>query len=54
MFSRKKRYRQHKTIIEEQANAAIRRFQTASATDETLNEGDIDDREDLWEDEEYE
>ena len=54
MFSRKKRYRPHKTIIEEQANAAIRRFQAASAADETLNEGDIDDREDLWEAEQYE
>lgn len=54
MFSRKKRYRPHKTIIEEQANTAIRRFQTASAADdETLNEGDIDDRSD-WEDEEFE
>ena len=54
MFGRRKRLRKYDAVIETQANAAIRRFQAASAADETLNEGDIDDREDLWEDEQYE
>ena len=51
MFTRRKRLRRYDVIIEEKANAAIRRFIARPAADETLNEGDIDDREDLWEDE---
>ena len=52
MFTRRKRLRRYDAIIEEKANAAYRRFiARPAADDETLNEGDIDDREDLWEDE---